>query len=62
MAPCYDGHDGPRFDRLAGLAADLELPTVASALPVMHRGGRRKLADVLTAIRRVEYRQDPESY
>ncbi len=51
MAPRYDGQDGARFDRLARLAAGLGLPTVASGLPVMHHGARRKLADVLTAIR-----------
>ncbi len=51
MAPLYDGRDRARFARLAGLAADLGLPTVASAAPVMHHGTRRKLTDVLTAIR-----------
>ena len=51
MAPAYDGQDGMRFDRLSRLAARLRLPTVASALPLMHRGGRRRLADVLSAIR-----------
>jgi len=51
MAPQYDGQDAARFDRLARLAAGLGLPTVASALPMMHHGSRRKLADVLTAIR-----------
>ncbi|WP_172298589.1 error-prone DNA polymerase [Pseudoruegeria sp. HB172150] len=51
MAPLYDGQDGARFDRLAALAADLGLPTVASGAPVMHHGQRRKLTDVLTAIR-----------
>ena len=51
MAPRYDGQDAARFDRLAGLAETLGLPTVASAAPRMHHGSRRKLADVLTAIR-----------
>ncbi len=51
LAPRYDGQDGPRLDRLARLAAAHGLPTVASAAPVMHHGGRRRLADVLTAIR-----------
>jgi DNA polymerase III alpha subunit len=51
LAPRYDGQDRPRFDRLARLAADLGLPTVASASPVMHHGRRRRLTDVLTAIR-----------
>ena len=51
MAPRYDGQDSERFDRLARLAGRLKIETVASASPVMHHGSRRKLADVLTAIR-----------
>jgi error-prone DNA polymerase len=51
MAPRYDGQDGDRFGWLTRLAADLAIPTVASASPRMHHGARRKLADVLTAIR-----------
>ncbi|TCP38996.1 error-prone DNA polymerase [Rhodovulum marinum] len=51
MAPAYDGQDAARFDRLTRLARGLGLPTVASAAPMMHHGRRRRLADVLTAIR-----------
>ncbi len=51
MAPAYDGQDGARFDRLAALAQELALPAVASSAPLMHHGGRRRLTDVLTAIR-----------
>ncbi len=51
LAPKYDGQDAERFDWLAGLADELTIPTVASAMPLMHHGSRRKLADVLTAIR-----------
>ena len=51
MAPCYDGEDAARFDRLARLARDLGIPPVASAAPLMHHGSRRRLTDVLTAIR-----------
>ncbi len=51
MAPHYDGEDRARFDRLAALAGSLDLPTVASARPLMHIAARRRLADVLTAIR-----------
>ncbi|MBK5927979.1 error-prone DNA polymerase [Rhodobaculum claviforme] len=51
MAPEYDGADGARFDIWAGLAARLDIPTVATARPRMHAGHRRRLADVLTAIR-----------
>ena len=51
LAPWYDGEDAPRFDALARLADRLGLPTLATAAPRMHHGRRRKLADVLTAIR-----------
>ncbi|MGI3170198.1 error-prone DNA polymerase [Pseudooceanicola sp. C21-150M6] len=51
LAPAYDGQDSARFDAQARLAADLDLPTLASARPLMHHGRRRKLADVMTAIR-----------
>ena len=51
MAPRYDGQDRARFARLAALAARLGVPTVASALPLMHRANRRRLADALSAIR-----------
>ncbi|MDE4133047.1 error-prone DNA polymerase [Phaeobacter sp. QD34_3] len=51
MSPAYDGRDGRRFARLAALADELSLPTVASAAPRMHHGSRRRLADVLSAIR-----------
>ena len=51
IAPRYDGQDGTRFVRLASLAEGLGLPTVASACPLMHRGSRRRLTDVLTCVR-----------
>ncbi|MGB7243056.1 MAG: error-prone DNA polymerase [Sulfitobacter sp.] len=51
MSPQYDGRDAARFDRLSADAARLDLPTLASAAPRMHRGARRRLADVVTAIR-----------
>ncbi|KAJ57418.1 DNA polymerase [Actibacterium mucosum KCTC 23349] len=51
MAPQYDGHDSPRFDGWAALAQRLGIPTVATAAPVMHHGSRRRLTDVLNAIR-----------
>ncbi|MEM7438271.1 MAG: error-prone DNA polymerase [Pseudomonadota bacterium] len=51
LAPQYDGQDPARFAALSNLADRLSLPTVASAAPVMHRGSRRRLADVLTCIR-----------
>ncbi len=51
MAPRYDGQDMARFGRHTQLAQTLGLKTVASALPRMHHGRRRRLADVLTAVR-----------
>jgi error-prone DNA polymerase len=51
LAPQYDGQDRERFAHLARRAAALGLPLVASATPRMHHGRRRKLADVVSAIR-----------
>ncbi|TMV15648.1 error-prone DNA polymerase [Arenibacterium halophilum] len=50
LTPAYDGADARRFDTLAAEAASLGLPLLASAAPRMHRN-RRRLADVLSAIR-----------
>ncbi|MEM1075785.1 MAG: error-prone DNA polymerase [Pseudomonadota bacterium] len=51
LAPQYDGRDPMRFAALSEAARRLGLPTLASAAPLMHHGARRKLADVVTAIR-----------
>jgi error-prone DNA polymerase len=51
LAPRYDGRDRARFDVLTMQATEAGLPTLASAAPIMHRARRRRLADVLTAIR-----------
>ena len=51
MAPAYDGQDTRRFARLTQTAGQLNIPTIASAAPLMHHGSRRRLTDVLTAIR-----------
>ncbi|MBP0482252.1 error-prone DNA polymerase [Sagittula salina] len=51
LAPRYDGQDLHHFARLSAVAERLGLPTVATAQPLMHHGRRRRLADVLTAIR-----------
>ncbi|MCC6304458.1 MAG: error-prone DNA polymerase [Rhodobacteraceae bacterium] len=51
VAPAYDGRDEARLDRLVRHAARLGVEAVASAAPRMHHGRRRRLADVLTAIR-----------
>jgi error-prone DNA polymerase len=51
IAPRYDGQDRLRIARAHQLADFLGVPPVASALPMMHRSARRRLADVLTAVR-----------
>ncbi len=51
MHPRYDGADSPYFSLLETESKQLGIPTLASAMPLMHHGTRRKLADVLTAIR-----------
>jgi error-prone DNA polymerase len=51
LCPQYDGRDPGRFATLTDDAHRLGLATVASAAPLMHHGSRRKLADVVTAIR-----------
>ena len=51
MSPYYDGLDGARFDRLYQIAKSFSLPVVASSFPLMHHGKRRRLADVLCAIK-----------
>ena len=51
LAPDYDGRDGERFSRLAGLARQLDLPLVALGNVIMHKAGRVRLADVLSCIR-----------
>ena len=51
LAPRYDGEDQARFAGIAARASHLDLPLVASCTPRMHHGRRRKLADVLAAVR-----------
>ncbi|THD83832.1 DNA polymerase III subunit alpha [Aliigemmobacter aestuarii] len=51
LAPFYDGQDRARIAALADWAGARAIPTLASALPMMHTAARRRLADVLTAIR-----------
>jgi len=51
LSPHYDGQDKTRFARLTMLAETLGIPTAASASPIMHMAHRRRLTDVLTAIR-----------
>ncbi len=51
LAPQYDGQDRARMARHKALAARLGLPLLASSLPLLHHPARRRLADVLTAVR-----------
>lgn len=51
LHPLYDGQDRKRFEKLSRFALDLGLNCVAGARPIMHHGTRRRMADVLTAIR-----------
>ncbi|MEP2530243.1 error-prone DNA polymerase [Shimia sp.] len=51
LTPGYDGEDAARFRARAAEAERLGLPLVATAAPVMHHGARRRLADVLSAVR-----------
>ena len=51
IVPNYDGQDTHRIQTLSQWAQQLNIPPLASARPRMHHGRRRRLADVLTAIR-----------
>ena len=51
LAPQYDGQDHTRFADLTEMAQRWCIPTLASAAPSLHHGSRRRLADVLTAVR-----------
>ncbi|MEM8578511.1 MAG: error-prone DNA polymerase [Pseudomonadota bacterium] len=51
LTPRYDGRDATRWAKIAERAASIGLQTAVSAAPMMHHGARRRMADVLTAIR-----------
>ncbi len=51
ISPKYDGQDFERFTYLSNIALRLGIQAVASASPVMHISHRRRLTDVLSAIR-----------
>lgn len=51
MTAFYDGWDQDRFEGVAALAQHVGLPTVALGNVLMHSARRRRVADVLTAIR-----------
>ncbi|MFV0475951.1 MAG: error-prone DNA polymerase, partial [Pikeienuella sp.] len=50
-APRYDGSDQDWFNACAALAMRASTPMVAVGDALMHRAGRRRLADVLTCLR-----------
>ena len=50
-APCYDGRDRIRLDRLSEIGQHCGLAMVALGNVLMHRSSRRPLADVLTCLR-----------
>lgn len=52
LTPKYDGYDDLYFQSQARLASTLELDIVATPSPLMHHGSRRRLADILSCIRR----------
>ena len=51
LTPEYDGIDPKRFKHIRKLSEIIRCDLVTSAHPIMHHSKRRKLADVLTAIR-----------
>jgi len=51
LSPLYDGQDFNRFVKTAHLAKILNIPLLASAYPIMHHSKRRRIVDVLSAIR-----------
>lgn len=51
MPPHYDGHDANHFASAAKHAEQAGVPMVAIGNVLMHRGARRRLADVLSCIR-----------
>ncbi len=51
LSPAYDGRDQQHFAQRAKLAQKLGIPLVATGNVLMHKGSRRRLADVLSCIR-----------
>lgn len=52
LGPHYDGDDDERFKIRQTIADRANVPTVATGRVVMHHGRRRRLADILSCIRR----------
>ncbi|MEO1490554.1 MAG: error-prone DNA polymerase [Pseudomonadota bacterium] len=51
LSPEYDGRDSERFSQLSETSRETGLPLTAITTPLLHRGNRRQLADILTCIR-----------
>ena len=51
LSPRYDGQDPVLFMNTAKLAKSLNIQLSASACPIMHHSKRRRIVDVLSAIR-----------
>ena len=51
LSPRYDGRDEVYFKRRTALAKTLGVPAVATGHVLMHKGSRRRLADILSCIR-----------
>ena len=51
LSPRYDGRDEVYFRRRIALANTLDVPVVATGHVLMHKGSRRRLADILSCIR-----------
>ena len=51
LSPDYDGEDEERFEERAALAAELNLPLIATGNVLMHKAARRPMVDILTCIR-----------
>ena len=52
LSPNYDGADTDYFSQTENIARELKIRLVASACPIMHHGSRRRILDVLSAIRK----------
>lgn len=51
LKPRYDGEDKDRFAQRAQQSRDMDIPLVTMGHVIMHKGQRRRLADVLSCIR-----------
>ncbi|MEE2774913.1 MAG: error-prone DNA polymerase [Pseudomonadota bacterium] len=52
LSPNYDGADTDYFSQTANVAKELNIRLVASACPIMHHGSRRRIVDLLSAVRK----------